>query len=472
MAYFGGTYESAKSDERVEFQKMLKFARQKKAVTHIIVYSYDRFSRTGANGAYISDQLKKQGIATLSATQEVDVDTAAGSFQQNLYYMFSQFDNELRRDKTITGMKEKLRKGYWFGHVPLGYINLNPGRGKEQNIVSNEDGKLIGLAFKWKAREGLTYSEISKKLKKMGLIIRDKRLSDIFRNPFYCGLITHKLISGEVIVGKHEGVVSKELFLKVNKLLTTNQNGYSRDEENLPLKQFVKSADCGTPYTGYIVRKKNLYYYKNNRIGSKENRNAKVMHNKFVDLLKNYELADKKYIPAITDGMLFTFKSIFEDQIKQSKKQKEKLIEVNAKLDRLEERFVFEEISNEQYIKFKVKLEQSKSEIEEKMVDASFNLSNLDLAIDKSLQFALNLSDLWVSGGLDEKRTIQQMIFPSGILFDFKNDCYRTTRVNNFFSIIPLISISCKGKRKGTTQLLNQVSLSVAPRRLELRSIV
>ncbi|MBL4653247.1 MAG: recombinase family protein [Flavobacteriales bacterium] len=277
----------------MEFQKMLKFARQKKAVTHIIVYSYDRFSRTGANGAYISDQLKKQGIATLSATQEVDVDTAAGSFQQNLYYMFSQFDNELRRDKTITGMKEKLRKGYWFGHVPLGYINLNPGRGKEQNIVSNEDGKLIGLAFKWKAREGLTYSEISKKLKKMGLIIRDKRLSDIFRNPFYCGLITHKLISGEVIVGKHEGVVSKELFLKVNKLLTTNQNGYSRDEENLPLKQFVKSADCGTPYTGYIVRKKNLYYYKNNRIGSKENRNAKVMHNKFVDLLKIMSLQIK-----------------------------------------------------------------------------------------------------------------------------------------------------------------------------------
>lgn len=109
---------------------MLTFAKRNKDVSYIIVYSYDRFSRTGANGAYISEQLKKQGIVTLSATQEVDVESASGSFQQNLYYLFSQFDNELRRDKSVTGMREKLRNGYWIGPVPVGYTNLNPGKGK------------------------------------------------------------------------------------------------------------------------------------------------------------------------------------------------------------------------------------------------------------------------------------------------------------------------------------------------------
>lgn len=59
IAYFGGTYESAKSDERKEFNKMLTFVKRNKEVSYIIVYSYDRFSRTGANGAYISEQLKK-----------------------------------------------------------------------------------------------------------------------------------------------------------------------------------------------------------------------------------------------------------------------------------------------------------------------------------------------------------------------------------------------------------------------------
>lgn len=58
IEYFGGTYESAKSDERKQFQKMLTFVNRRKDISYIIVYSYDRFSRTGANGAYISDQLK------------------------------------------------------------------------------------------------------------------------------------------------------------------------------------------------------------------------------------------------------------------------------------------------------------------------------------------------------------------------------------------------------------------------------
>ncbi|WP_304015750.1 recombinase family protein [Nonlabens dokdonensis] len=80
VEYFGGTYESAKSDERKHFQKMLNFVKRRKDIGYIIVYSYDRFSRTGANGAYISDQLKRQGIVTISATQEVDTSTSAGSF--------------------------------------------------------------------------------------------------------------------------------------------------------------------------------------------------------------------------------------------------------------------------------------------------------------------------------------------------------------------------------------------------------
>ena len=72
LDYFGGTFESAKSDERKEFQRMLSYVKRNKEVDTIIVYSYDRFSRTGPNGAYISQQLLKNGVKTLSATQEVD----------------------------------------------------------------------------------------------------------------------------------------------------------------------------------------------------------------------------------------------------------------------------------------------------------------------------------------------------------------------------------------------------------------
>ena len=63
VKYFGGTHESAKSDDRKAFKAMLKFAKQSKSVGYIIVYSFDRFSRTGSvnrqrNVYHLRDKVK------------------------------------------------------------------------------------------------------------------------------------------------------------------------------------------------------------------------------------------------------------------------------------------------------------------------------------------------------------------------------------------------------------------------------
>jgi len=89
----------------------------------------------------------------------VDATSASGKFQQNLFYMFSQFDNELRRDKRITAMSDLLRKGYWLWTPPLGYTNNKKYHKEvERDIVINESGKQLKKAFKWKL--GNTYSNI------------------------------------------------------------------------------------------------------------------------------------------------------------------------------------------------------------------------------------------------------------------------------------------------------------------------
>lgn len=46
LAEFGGTYESANTDGRKEFVRMLKFIEENKGkISHILVYTLDRFSR-------------------------------------------------------------------------------------------------------------------------------------------------------------------------------------------------------------------------------------------------------------------------------------------------------------------------------------------------------------------------------------------------------------------------------------------
>lgn len=178
LSYFDGTYESAASDERKEFKKLIEYSKkQKLSSLKIVVYSLDRFSRTGDNAIWLSRQLRDLGIQIVSVTQPIDTNNPAGVLQQNILFLFSQYDNDLRRQKTIAGMKEKLLQGIWPFSAPLGYDNVTING--EKSIVVNEKGRLLRKAFIWKANEGLSMVEIIKRLEAQGLKVLHQRMSEI-----------------------------------------------------------------------------------------------------------------------------------------------------------------------------------------------------------------------------------------------------------------------------------------------------
>lgn len=195
---FGGTHESAKTEGRMYREMIAEVARDKE-INIILVYSFDRFSRAGSEAIMTKAYLKAKGIYVISATQATDPDSAAGTFMENILFLFNQFENDLRKDKCVTGMRECLKKGYWFGKVPLGYDRKKVGR--EHIITINEDGRKLRNAFLWKANDGLGDIAIVDRLKSLGLDVDRKHLNKILHNPFYCGYIKHNLLGDEVIKG-------------------------------------------------------------------------------------------------------------------------------------------------------------------------------------------------------------------------------------------------------------------------------
>jgi site-specific DNA recombinase len=239
LGCFGGTYESAKSDERKEFNRMLKFVKNcKQPIRYILVYSLDRFSRTGDSAIYISSELKKTGVNIMAVTQPIDTNSHAGALQQNIQFIFSKYDNDLRRQKSIDGMREKLLRGEWLGSVPTGYEYDRTKVTKEQKIIINEKGQHIKQAFEWRAL-GYTYDIIVAKLKPLGISIHKQALTDMFKNPFYCGLLSHNFLGGELVKGNHEALISEALFLKVNQVKKVDGFKVNKANDNLPLKVFV-----------------------------------------------------------------------------------------------------------------------------------------------------------------------------------------------------------------------------------------
>lgn len=432
--YFGGTYESAKTDERKEFNNMLSFVkRSKEKIAHIIVYSVDRFSRSGTNAMYIAEQLRKAGVLVYAVTQPTDTTTVSGSLQQNIQFIFSEYDNQLRREKCMAGIKEKLLQGIWCTAPPLGYDIVR--RNGKKEFVVNQRGKLLRKGFQWKA-EGVSNEEVRTRLAGHGLKLGNQRISDFLRNPFYCGLLVHNALEGKVIEGIQEKVVSKELFLTVNGILSQNHQGHSLKPENeeVPLKRFLKCDDCGSYLRAYKAYKNQQYYYKCNTPGCKCNKRADSLHREFKALLNNYTLDINEDCRAIIrQQMIATYNQLTVEGKQQRELLHKQLAEVDRKLHRLKERFALEEIDREMYEEFKPRFLEERKEIEKELAKFKNEVSNLEKCIDECITYASKVATLWDLGNYGEKQQLQFLIFPEGILYNRKNDQCRTPRVNEVF---------------------------------------
>ncbi len=462
--YFGGTYESAKSDERKEFNRMLKFVKaSKEKIDFILVYSLDRFSRTGDSAIYIASELKKTGINIVAVTQPIDTNSHAGALQQNIQFIFSKYDNDLRRQKSIDGMREKLLRGERLGNAPTGYSFVKGA--DKQTIIINAKGEIIKQAFEWRV-QGMSYEQISQKAKTLGLVLPKQTLTDIFRNPFYCGYISHNFLHGEIIKGNHPPLVSEDLFFKVNELKKTDGYKINIANENLPLKVFVKDAETGVPFTGYIVKKKGLYYYKANQVGLKINRSATLMHTKFVELLKNHTI-DEKHIEPLRISLGYTFENLTETNTSEKKAISLKLNQVNEELYQLRKRHALGLVSVDIFEEFSKELITQKEALLNESEKLDYKLSNPKELINFSCKLSSNLATVWASGDYYQKQTFQNVLFPQGIAYDAKIDDYRTTYLNSIIGWNAQQAKVLAENKNGTNQNLIEKSRLVQVEGLE-----
>ena len=464
VEYFGGTYESAKTDERKEFQRMIKYARQNSTVGYILIYSYDRFSRSGTNASYIADELKKQGITLLAVTQKVDTSNAGGIMQQDFFFLLSRFDNEMRRDKTKTGMKELLLKGYWLWSPPRGYMNVNRyHRAVDWKIVVTEEGELLREAFQWRAKNTFSSAEIVRRLNIRGMKIDERRLFEIFRNPFYCGILVTKMLPGEIIPGQHEAIVSQDDFLKINIPESKVINKiYETMSLELPLKKSLCCPSCGHLMTGFYVQAKGLYYYKCQKKCKGANISANKAHQSFKELLNDYQInlkgLEAEILPEIMQMKLLEHSKSDANEIAAAKS---KLTHARKELDTIEERFATGKIDTLIYSKFSEKYKKEISELEEKLMNHNLSSSNLEKCVRNGVKIAKKLSKIWDSGDLFDKHKLQHLLFPDGFVYDKQNGRVQTFRTNVFFELIHSITSVLREIKNGDSIKFDQISVRV-----------
>ena len=259
---------------------MISYVSSHRNINTILVYSFDRFSRAGAEAIVTKAFLKSKGVAVVSVTQPIDSDNMAGEFLENMIFLFNEFENNLRKEKCTAGMLECLERGEWFTKPPVGYV-IDRSTKEKHRLLIDEKGELIRQAFHWRADDGLSDAEIVRRLRLLGWEIYKQRLTDIFHNPFYCGKIRHHLHGDRIVQGIHPPIVDEQTFDKVNGIDTHIGYEHCDEKTETPLKLLIRCDSCGRYLTGYEVKAKHLFYYKCIGKGCKSNISAKTLHQMF-----------------------------------------------------------------------------------------------------------------------------------------------------------------------------------------------
>jgi site-specific DNA recombinase len=455
--YFGGTYESAANDERKEFQRMIKYIKTKKyKISKILVASLDRFSRN-ENSIWLSSQLRTLGIEIISITQPIDTTNPAGIMQQKMLFIFGEFDNQLRRQKCMSGIKEHLLQGEWCTRPPVGYDIIK--HNKERKIVVNETGLIIKKMFYWKAKERMPNVEIQKRLVGYGLHYNLRRVAEILTNPFYCGKMAHKALEGELADGHHEQLVSEAIFLEANNIMAEKKLGLQTKKERpeIALKRFMKCSYCNQPMRGYIAGGWNVPYYKCNTIGCKCNRNANKVNRQFENMLDGFKV-NEEYMPLVKEQLFITFQQHNESLQETEGAITRQLTDIDGKLERLEERFILEELTGELYTKYKAKFEKEMEDLQAQMTQNKIEMSKLEDYLAYSLMCCGNLSKMWQLGDYNQRQELQNALFEGGIVYDRNKDECRSTGDNEFVAEVFRLSNDLSNFEGADQQNLNSGS--------------
>ncbi len=248
------------------------------------------------------------------------------------------------------------------------------------------------------------------------------------------------MLDGKLVEGTHEKLISQELFLKVNNIRARAGGKYGvshkKELDAIPLKLFMKCPKCIAGYTGYIIKKKNLWYYKCRTKGCCCSKNAKRVNEQFIGYLSSYSIKPE-YITPLLDKMKGSFYHIEQSQKQQEKQLKTRLAEVEKNIKTVKESFwITKQMDRETFEEFMVQYTEEKQKILEAMPNFSLRSSNLENDLREALTFSSKLPTLWASSSVSLQEKIQKLVFPSGVTYNTKKEEFLTEKVNYVFEQI------------------------------------
>ena len=357
---------TAKKPGRPKFNEMIRRI-EKGEAQGIIAWHPDRLARNSIDGGRIIYLLDTGHIDALKFPTFWFENTPQGKFMMNIAFGQSKYYVDNLSENVKRGNRQKLRNGGWPRSAPIGYLN---NKADKTIFIDQLRGPIIAKLYELYSTGEYTKEDLKEFSFKLGLVSRrsERKLSSnivnkIFTNPFYYGLMVYK---NESFQGKHEPLITKELFDRVQEVLKRKGKIHEVRKHQFGYLGLA-SCPCGCAITA--ERKKGHNYYR----CTKKKAPCK-------ELYTREELLDKQISEAIDrvalpqeayQSMLAHLeedKRVASQTLQTEKPATERAItEINARPEKLLDLHLEGAITQQEYTSRKEKLNNKRIALEEKL---------------------------------------------------------------------------------------------------------
>tara|TARA_R110002072_G_scaffold302796_1_gene488821 strand:+ start:10009 stop:11646 length:1638 start_codon:yes stop_codon:yes gene_type:complete len=404
IKWFQETQTAAKKG-RPKFTDMMNLLKDGKS-QGVIMHKIDRSARNLHDWAAVWD-LIDNGIHVHFAHESLDMTERGGRLSADIQaVMASDYVRNLRQE-TIKGIQGRLNQGLYPFCAPIGY--LNTGKGK----VKIKDPKKYGLVlelFTLYASGEYNAKTLSKMMYKKGLrnfkgnLVNKNSLLRLLKNPFYIGLME---VNGKLFSGIHEAIVPKNIFHRVQEILTgrIQHTGVIHD---YTFRKRIKCKLCDYFMSG--EKQKGMVYYRCATKGCPtKSRREDYIEKSVLNTLKSitFNPNEEKQVEEIILEIDFLKEESKENISQQIKLDIGKL---RIKEDKLLEAYLENVLSAEDYQKKKNSLVDSIHSLEQSLVQLSNSKQSFSEKITNFLELSKCLINMYESGNKTEKRKLLELV--------------------------------------------------------------
>ena len=403
--YIDGGY-SGKDLNRPAIQKLIEDCKNHK-IDAVFVFKLDRISRSQRDTLYLIEEVfNKYNVSFISMRENFDTSTPFGKAMIGVLSVFAQLERETILERTRIGLKKRAEAGLWRGggKIPFPY-RYDRNTGTLIPIPEQVEllHKMISLYI-----SGKSFNAIGD-IVGMDESLVETRILSITNT----GKVPYK---DEVYEGKHEAVVSDELYeeiLRVNKV-----RSHEKYERHYLLSGKVFCGHCGAKYRYQKWGKRLIMYCYSQQKSKPRYIKDPNCNNKRWDTFEVEDAVLEELFKMSLDLDLFkkTF-NIATVNVKNEYKQRLEEItkQINNLLNNIASGIAVEETNNKIN-----ELEKEKETIEEKLIESEQKEKDNKV----SLNMIKNLKATWFDMDFDEQRRIIEHLIDKVIVNDNEINIY------------------------------------------------